>query len=98
MTETNSVAVEVFEKEDIADSLAKYVADLSNKFNLERRTFTFCLSGGSLIKKLLEPLYVDSLEWSKWQVFWMDDSNYYLALDGLLSKIYCTAATCVVEE
>ncbi|KAK7353406.1 hypothetical protein VNO80_18853 [Phaseolus coccineus] len=99
MAETNNVALEVFENEDLAVSLAKYVADLSNKFTSERGAFTVCLSGGSLIKylgKLLEPPYVDSLEWSKWQVFWLDervvpkthdDSNYKLALDGLLSKV-----------
>ncbi|KAJ1383078.1 NagB/RpiA transferase-like [Sesbania bispinosa] len=94
-----AVAVDVFEKEELAVSLAKYVADLSNKFTKERGAFTVCLSGGSLIKylgKLLEPPYVDSLEWSKWHVFWVDervvpktheDSNYKLALDGLLSKV-----------
>ncbi|KAG5036077.1 hypothetical protein AAZX31_04G212500 [Glycine max] len=100
MAETNNnVAVEVFEKEDLAVSLAKYVADLSNKFTSERGAFTVCLSGGSLInylRKLLEPPYVDTLEWSKWHVFWVDervvpktheDSNYKLALDGLLSKV-----------
>ncbi|XP_020236760.1 probable 6-phosphogluconolactonase 4, chloroplastic [Cajanus cajan] len=100
MADTNkNVAVEVFDKDDLAVSLAKYVADLSDKFTKERGAFTVCLSGGSLIKylgKLLEPPYVDSLEWSKWHVFWVDervvpktheDSNYKLALDGLLSKV-----------
>jgi len=52
MAETNKVAVEVFESEDLAVSLAKYVADLSNKFTSERGAFTVCLSGGSLIKYL----------------------------------------------
>ncbi|KAK7350960.1 hypothetical protein VNO77_10047 [Canavalia gladiata] len=99
MAETKNVAVDVFEKEDLAVALAKYVADLSNKFTAERGAFTVCLSGGSLInylRKLLEPPYVDSLEWSKWHVFWLDervvpktheDSNYKLAFDGLLSKV-----------
>ncbi|GAV89051.1 Glucosamine_iso domain-containing protein, partial [Cephalotus follicularis] len=57
------------------------------------------LSGGSLIKslrKLLEPPYVDSIDWSKWHVFWVDergapkdheDSNYKLAFDGFLSQV-----------
>ncbi|XP_057453899.1 probable 6-phosphogluconolactonase 4, chloroplastic isoform X1 [Lotus japonicus] len=94
-----AAAVEVFEKEELAASLAKYVADLSNKFTAERGAFTVCLSGGSLIsylRKLLEAPYVDSLEWSKWHVFWLDervvpktheDSNYKLAFDGFLSKV-----------
>ncbi|KAK7317097.1 hypothetical protein RJT34_01042 [Clitoria ternatea] len=99
MADPQNVAVEVFEKEDLAVSLAKYVADLSNQFTSQRGAFTVCLSGGSLInylRKLLEPPYVDSLEWAKWHVFWVDervvpktheDSNFKLALDGLLSKV-----------
>ncbi|KAL5075466.1 hypothetical protein RYX36_014450 [Vicia faba] len=94
-----AVEVEVFEKEALAVSLAKYVADLSNKFTQQRGAFTVCLSGGSLInylQKLLEAPYVDSIEWGKWHVFWVDervvpkdheDSNYKLAFDGFLSKV-----------
>ncbi|XP_027190418.1 6-phosphogluconolactonase 3, chloroplastic [Cicer arietinum] len=93
------VELEIFEKEELAVSLAKYVADLSNKFTHQRGAFTVCLSGGSLInylQKLLEPPYVDSIEWAKWHVFWVDervvpktheDSNYKLAFDGFLSKV-----------
>ncbi|XP_061358185.1 probable 6-phosphogluconolactonase 4, chloroplastic [Gastrolobium bilobum] len=99
MSETKNVAVEVFEKEELAVSLAKYVADLSNKFTAQRGAFTVVLSGGSLInylRELLEPPYADSLDWHKWHVFWVDervvpktheDSNYKLALDGFLSKV-----------
>ncbi|KAF3432762.1 hypothetical protein FNV43_RR23864 [Rhamnella rubrinervis] len=92
--------VEVFDsKEDLAVQLAKYTADLSNKFTKGRGSFTAVLSGGSLIhslRKLLEPPLVDSVEWSKWHVFWVDervvpkdheDSNYKLAYDGFLSKV-----------
>ncbi|KAI4307055.1 hypothetical protein L6164_030285 [Bauhinia variegata] len=91
--------VGVFEKEELPVALAKYVADLSDKFTKERGSFTVVLSGGSLIKclgKLLEPPYADSIEWSKWHVFWVDervvpkdheDSNYKLAYDGFLSKV-----------
>lgn len=92
--------VEVFDaEEDLAVSLAKYTADLSHKFSKERGAFSVVLSGGSLIKslrKLLEPPYIDSIEWSKWHVLWVDervvpkdheDSNYKLAYDGFLSKI-----------
>ncbi|KAH7538295.1 probable 6-phosphogluconolactonase 4, chloroplastic [Ziziphus jujuba] len=92
--------VEVFDtKDDLAVSLAKYTADLSEKFTKERGSFTVVLSGGSLISylsKLVEPPLVDSVDWSKWHVFWVDervvpkdheDSNYKLAYDGFLSKV-----------
>ncbi|KAL6656369.1 hypothetical protein ACP70R_007195 [Stipagrostis hirtigluma subsp. patula] len=86
-------------EEDLAVSLAKYTAELSAKFAAERGAFTAVLSGGSLIKalrKLTEPPYLESVDWSKWHVFWVDervvpkdheDSNYKLALDGFLSKV-----------
>ncbi|XP_062194146.1 probable 6-phosphogluconolactonase 4, chloroplastic [Phragmites australis] len=90
----------IFDAEEyLAVSLAKYTADLSEKFAAERGAFTAVLSGGSLIKalrKLTEPPYLDSVDWSKWHVFWVDervvpkdheDSNYKLALDGFLSKV-----------
>ncbi|XP_041009869.1 6-phosphogluconolactonase 3, chloroplastic-like [Juglans microcarpa x Juglans regia] len=99
-TAENKKKVEVFDtEEDLAVSLAKYTADLSDKFCKERGAFSVVLSGGSLIKslrKLLEPPYIDRIEWSKWHVFWVDervvpkdheDSNYKLAYDGFLSKI-----------
>ena len=44
----------------------------------------------------MEPPYIDSIEWSRWHIFWADervvpkdheDSNYKLAYDGLLSKV-----------
>jgi 6-phosphogluconolactonase len=135
----NKKVVEVFDTEDeLAVSLAKYTADLSDKFAKERGSFTVVVSGGSLIKslrylslqssliksaklifflfiigfmmmgfvglsffvlgfrKLVEAPYVDSIDWSKWHVFWVDervvpkdhpDSNYKLAFDGFLSKV-----------
>ncbi|TKY55988.1 6-phosphogluconolactonase 4 [Spatholobus suberectus] len=91
--------VEVFSKEHLAVSLAYDIAQLSNKFTRERGAFSVVLSGGSLIKylrKLVEPPYIDSIEWSKWHVFWVDErvvpkdhleSNYKLAYDGFLSKV-----------
>lgn len=101
MAEVQSQAnLSIFDSEDeLAVSLAKYTADLSEKFVKERGSFTVVLSGGSLIKslrKLLEPQYADSIDWSKWHVFWVDervvpkdhpDSNYKLAYDGFLSKV-----------
>ncbi|XP_028777895.1 6-phosphogluconolactonase 3, chloroplastic-like [Neltuma alba] len=94
-----SKKVEVFETDELAVSLADYVADLSAKFTKERGAFTVALSGGSLIhhlRKLVEPPHVDAIEWSRWHVFWVDervvpktheDSNYKLAYDGFLSKV-----------
>ncbi|CAN0922665.1 6-phosphogluconolactonase 3, chloroplastic [Linum grandiflorum] len=92
--------MEVFDtEEDLAVSLAKYTADLSDEFCKERGSFTVVLSGGYLIhslRKLLEAPYIDSIDWSKWHVFWVDervvpkdhdDSNYKLALDLFLSKV-----------
>ncbi|OAY85511.1 putative 6-phosphogluconolactonase 4, chloroplastic [Ananas comosus] len=86
-------------EEELAVSLAKYTAELSEKFVRERGAFSVVLSGGSLIKsirKLTESPYVESVDWSRWYVFWVDervvpkdhvDSNYKLAYDGFLSKV-----------
>ncbi|KAI4338016.1 hypothetical protein L6164_016371 [Bauhinia variegata] len=91
--------VGIYEKEELPRALAKYVADLSDKFTKEKGIFTVVLSGGSMIdymRKLVEPPYVDSIDWSKWHIFWVDervvpkdheDSNYKLAYDGFLSKV-----------
>ncbi|KAH7668503.1 6-phosphogluconolactonase protein [Dioscorea alata] len=90
----------VFEnEEELSVSLAKFTAELSEKYTNDRGAFTVVLSGGSLIKslrKLVESPYVDSVNWGKWHVFWADervvpkdhpDSNYKLAYDGFLSKV-----------
>ncbi|KAK4734761.1 hypothetical protein R3W88_009022 [Solanum pinnatisectum] len=100
VTEKSKAEVKVYDsEEELAVALAKYTADLSEKFCKERDAFTVVVSGGSLIKslrKLVEPPYFDSIDWSKWHIFWVDervvpkdhpDSNYLLAYDGFLSKI-----------
>ncbi|KAJ8466039.1 hypothetical protein OPV22_028591 [Ensete ventricosum] len=86
-------------EEELSVSLAKYTAELSAKFVRERGAFTVVLSGGSLIqslRKLTESPYLESVDWAKWHVFWVDervvpkdheDSNYKLAFDGFLSKV-----------
>lgn len=52
---------------------------------------------GESCRKLLEPPYVDGVDWGKWHVFWVDErvvlktdpeSNYKLAYDGFLSKVW----------
>lgn len=90
----------VFEsRDDLATSLADYVAGLSKSATEGRGSFTVVLSGGSLInalRKLTEPPYLDSVDWGRWHVFWVDervvaknhpDSNYKLAYDNFLSKV-----------
>ncbi|KAF7816650.1 putative 6-phosphogluconolactonase 4, chloroplastic [Senna tora] len=91
--------VEVFTKEHLAVSLAYDVAQLSNKYTRDKGSFTVVLSGGSLIKylrKLVEAPYLETIDWSKWHVFWVEervvakddlDSNYKVARDGFLSKV-----------
>ncbi|KAK6926067.1 Glucosamine/galactosamine-6-phosphate isomerase [Dillenia turbinata] len=92
--------VNVFDsEEDLSVSLAKYTADLSEHFAKDRGAFTVVLSGGYLIdclRKLVEPPYLETVDWRKWHVFWVDervvpkdhaDSNYKLAYDGFLSKV-----------
>lgn len=84
-------------EEDVAVGLATYISNLSDKFIKDKDSFTVVLSGGSLIstmRKLID--YKNSIPWSKWFIFWLDervvplndtDSNYKLAYDGLLSKV-----------
>jgi len=86
-------------EEEVAVALAKYISHLSAKYIREKGSFSVVLSGGSMIdtmRKLLEPPYLSSVEWSKWMIFFLDervvpltdpDSNYKLAYDGLLSKV-----------
>ncbi|CAA0816556.1 Probable 6-phosphogluconolactonase 5-chloroplastic [Striga hermonthica] len=65
----------------------------------EKGSFSVVLSGGTLIdtlRKLVESPYKESMEWSKWLIFWVDervvlldheDNNYLLASSGFLSKV-----------
>ncbi|PWA97139.1 nagB/RpiA/CoA transferase-like superfamily protein [Artemisia annua] len=100
MTSEKKKKVQVFDSEEsLSVSLAEYVNVLSDKFVKEKGSFTVVVSGGSLIKslrKLVEAPYIDSIDWSKWHMFWVDervvpkdhpDSNYLLAYDGFLSKV-----------
>ncbi|KAK2985973.1 hypothetical protein RJ640_028291 [Escallonia rubra] len=52
-TEKGKGNVQVYDtEEDLSVSLAKYTAELSEKYAKERGAFTVVLSGGSLIKSL----------------------------------------------
>ncbi|CAL5428499.1 unnamed protein product [Camellia sinensis] len=83
--------------EAIRSSLKSFMSEVSVK---ERGVFAIALSGGSLIGlmgKLCEAPYNKTVDWAKWYIFWADehvvaknhaDSNYKLAKDGLLLKVY----------
>ncbi|ESQ44739.1 hypothetical protein EUTSA_v10003261mg [Eutrema salsugineum] len=90
----------VFDTEELfINAIAERTAALSAHYCHQRGYFTVVLSGGDLIswlRKLLQPPYIDSIEWSKWHIFWVDervvpwdhpDSNYKLAMDGFLSQV-----------
>ena len=53
VTDKGKGDIKVFDsEEDLAVSLAKYIANLLDKFTTERGALTVALSGGSLIKSL----------------------------------------------
>ncbi|KAK4431282.1 putative 6-phosphogluconolactonase 4, chloroplastic [Sesamum alatum] len=63
-------------EEDVAVALAKYTANLSDKYIKEKGSFSVVLSGGTLIqtlRKLLEHEYNTTVNWSKWLIFWVDE-------------------------
>nr|XP_027085503.1 probable 6-phosphogluconolactonase 4, chloroplastic isoform X2 [Coffea arabica]XP_027085505.1 probable 6-phosphogluconolactonase 4, chloroplastic isoform X2 [Coffea arabica] len=89
-----------FDTEDgVAVALARYIADLSERFIKEKGSFNVVLSGGSLIdtmRYLARAPYKESVDWPKRSIFWLDervvpldskDSNYRLAWDGLLKYV-----------
>ncbi|CAJ2674586.1 unnamed protein product [Trifolium pratense] len=94
----NNKDVHVLSKEHLAVSLAKYVSELSEKYIREKGRFTVVLSPGPIkyLRKLVESPYRESIDWSKWHIFLVDervvpktnvDSNYKLANDGFISKV-----------
>ncbi|XP_073131519.1 probable 6-phosphogluconolactonase 4, chloroplastic [Henckelia pumila] len=98
-SKTNRKVLKFDSEEDVAAALAEYTADLSQKFIKQKGYFSVVLSGGTLIetlRKLVELPYRDSVDWSKWLIFWVDervvpldhdDSNYKLAKLGFFSKV-----------
>ncbi|KAF5443440.1 hypothetical protein F2P56_035995, partial [Juglans regia] len=86
--------------DELSTDLADYIAELSEASVKERGVFAIALSGGSLVglmRKLCDAPYNKTVDWAKWYIFWADervvakthaDSNYKLAKDGLLSKVF----------
>jgi 6-phosphogluconolactonase len=92
--------IRVFESSDeISTDLAEYISQISEISVKERGYFAIALSGGPLVSflgKLSEAPYNQTLDWSKWYIFWSDEravaknhveSNYKLTKEGLLSKV-----------
>ncbi|ERM95294.1 probable 6-phosphogluconolactonase 2 isoform X1 [Amborella trichopoda] len=105
--------VRVFEStEELSTGLADYVAQVSENAVRERGAFAIVLSGGpiiTLLSKLAGGPYKQTVDWSKWHVFWADerlaakrhpDSNYRQAKDVLLSKvpIVPSQVACITER
>ncbi|KAL6508275.1 hypothetical protein OROHE_021817 [Orobanche hederae] len=98
-TKTQPKVLKFDTEEDVAVAVAKYTADLSEEYIKEKASFSVVLSGGTLIdtlRKLVESPYKESVDWSRWLIFWVDervvpldhgDSNYLLAWRGFLSKV-----------
>ncbi|KAI3457955.1 hypothetical protein Pfo_014618 [Paulownia fortunei] len=90
--------IQLVSEEEVAVAIAQYTADLSEKNIKKKGSFSVVLSGGTLIHTLrkLAEYYKDTVDWSKWLVFWVDervvpldddDSNYKLANDGFFKKV-----------
>jgi len=56
-------------------------------------------------RKLVESPYAETIDWTKWHVFWVDErvvpkdhleSNYKLASDGFLSKVINSCAKLII--
>ncbi len=85
---------------ELSADLAGHVADLAAQACTQRGHFHIALSGGSLMDILSSGLCAnplrDTIDWSKWHVFWADErwvpwnspaSNYGLAKDRFFSRV-----------
>jgi 6-phosphogluconolactonase len=86
--------------DDVAEAAAALLQELQEQAIAERGIFRIALSGGSspalLFKLLATAEWKDEMDYSNWEVFWVDeravapthkDSNYKLAHDLFLSKV-----------
>jgi 6-phosphogluconolactonase len=91
--------VHVLPNEEMYAAAAEHVAARSAERVRETGRFTIALTGGEtpgpLYRKLAED-YRDSVDWSRWQVFWSDErcvppddkaSNFRLAWETLLAHV-----------
>ncbi|XP_028777891.1 probable 6-phosphogluconolactonase 1 [Neltuma alba] len=71
--------VEVFSQEHLLDSLAHDIVELSNKSIQEKGSFSVALADTSSVKflgRLLKPEYINIIDWSKWQFFWVEEEVF----------------------
>lgn len=86
--------------QDVADSVANWIAARSQRACEDHGNFSIALSGGSTPRLLNEmlagPEWKDHIEWAKWDVYFADEracppddpaSNYSLAETTLLSRV-----------
>ncbi|MCL4295648.1 MAG: 6-phosphogluconolactonase [Anaerolineae bacterium] len=82
--------------EELGQTAAAHVAQLSAEAIAVRGRFTLALSGGSLPQLLGPALVKQATDWSAWHVFWADercvpltqpDSNYFLAQQYLFDHV-----------
>jgi 6-phosphogluconolactonase len=86
--------------QDVADSVAHWIATQARRANEDHGSFSIALSGGStprLLNSLLAgPEWKDRIDWAKWDVYFADEracppddpaSNYSLAETTLLTHV-----------
>lgn len=91
--------------QDVADEVARWIADLARRAVEQHGSFSIALAGGStprlLYAALAGPAWRDAVDWSAWHVFFGDEracpaddpsSNYHLAETTLLSRVSIDAA------
>ncbi|KAK4384802.1 putative 6-phosphogluconolactonase 4, chloroplastic [Sesamum angolense] len=83
-------------EEDVAESLALYVSQLSAKTIEEKGSFSVVLSGGTLIqtiRKLTLSPYKETVNWSKWLIFWVS-----IPKDHVYPINYTSSAEAVAKD
>ncbi|XP_028806656.1 probable 6-phosphogluconolactonase 1 [Neltuma alba] len=68
--------VEVFSQEHLLDSLAHDIVQLSHKHIQEKGSFSVALADTSsvrFLRRLVKPAYINTIDWSKWQFFWVEE-------------------------
>ncbi|XP_028777894.1 6-phosphogluconolactonase 3, chloroplastic-like [Neltuma alba] len=71
--------VEVLSHEHLLDSLANDIVELSNNYIREKGSFSVALADTSsvrFLRRLLKPAYVNTIDWSKWQFFWVEEEVF----------------------